>query len=292
VPLRSKLNSRVTLADVAQACGYHLSTISLALRRHPEIPETTRLKIEQAAKELGYRPDPQLSALAAYRTRNRRTRYQCMIGVVTDYDRTDEWREYHTGQRIYEGMKRRAEELGYGLEEFTCGASPTALVRLERKLKARNCRCLVLPNVRRLGVDMGLDWENYSVITQAYSFQKPEFHRVAHHHRHNLALAVEVLRSRGYRRFGFSINPVLDQRLKRGWSAEFLSLAKHLGRGESAVTYMPKNQKEWSPDTVLKWLRREQPEVLISPGFDREHMEEDGWRVPAEIGFVNLDLAP
>ncbi|MGE9293881.1 MAG: LacI family DNA-binding transcriptional regulator, partial [Puniceicoccales bacterium] len=45
-----------TLKDIAEHTGFGRSTISLALRGSPSLPEKTRRIIQDAAKELGYRP--------------------------------------------------------------------------------------------------------------------------------------------------------------------------------------------------------------------------------------------
>lgn len=44
-----------------------MTTVSLALRNHPRLPEKTRHRIQKLAKEMSYRPDPVLQALVAYR---------------------------------------------------------------------------------------------------------------------------------------------------------------------------------------------------------------------------------
>jgi len=48
---------RATLQDIADRLGLDRSTVSLALRRSPKIPEETRNRIKEVAEELGYRPN-------------------------------------------------------------------------------------------------------------------------------------------------------------------------------------------------------------------------------------------
>lgn len=61
------MSGHITMADVARAAGVHQTTVSLALRSHPRIPENTRKRIQQVAEEMGYRPNPLVSALIAQR---------------------------------------------------------------------------------------------------------------------------------------------------------------------------------------------------------------------------------
>ncbi|MBR6705212.1 MAG: LacI family DNA-binding transcriptional regulator [Clostridia bacterium] len=46
--------SRITLKDVAEACGYTVNTVSRALRDDPRLPPATRAKLRQTAFEMGY----------------------------------------------------------------------------------------------------------------------------------------------------------------------------------------------------------------------------------------------
>ncbi len=59
--------SRITQRDIARHLGVHVSKVSLALRRHSSIPADTRERVEKAARDLGYRQDPALTALMAFR---------------------------------------------------------------------------------------------------------------------------------------------------------------------------------------------------------------------------------
>ena len=52
--MKSMGPSRITLRDVASACGYTVNTVSRALRGDLRLPESTRTKITQAAVEMGY----------------------------------------------------------------------------------------------------------------------------------------------------------------------------------------------------------------------------------------------
>ena len=57
------------IEHVAKLAGVSVATVSRALRGLPNVAEATREKVQAAADELKYRPDPSASALAAGRTR-------------------------------------------------------------------------------------------------------------------------------------------------------------------------------------------------------------------------------
>jgi LacI family transcriptional regulator len=52
MPLREK---RISLEDIARESGYSISTVSLALRNQPGIPQETRQRVQETARGLGYR---------------------------------------------------------------------------------------------------------------------------------------------------------------------------------------------------------------------------------------------
>ena len=47
-------STRITLKDIAEACGYTVNTVSRALRDDARLPDSTRSKIRQTARDMGY----------------------------------------------------------------------------------------------------------------------------------------------------------------------------------------------------------------------------------------------
>ena len=63
------MGKRPTLMDVAEAAGVSRALVSIVMRDAPGASEATRLRVQQAAKELGYRPDSRARLLRSSRTR-------------------------------------------------------------------------------------------------------------------------------------------------------------------------------------------------------------------------------
>lgn len=72
MPRRSR--DRVTISDVAKACGLAVSTVSNALSGKPYVRKNTRQKVQEAAERLGYRPSAVARAL--------RTNLSSTVGVL------------------------------------------------------------------------------------------------------------------------------------------------------------------------------------------------------------------
>ena len=58
----------VSLKDVAKRCGVSTATVSKALNGHSDIGEKTRIRIKEAAQEMGYFPNAAARALKTNRS--------------------------------------------------------------------------------------------------------------------------------------------------------------------------------------------------------------------------------
>lgn len=106
------------MRDIANKAGCHYSTVSLALRNHPRIAAETRERVQRAAAELGYRPDPMLAALNAYRVMKQPPRQSGVLAWLTNYPTRDFWRDVSCECIYHQGAQRRAEARGYRLEHL------------------------------------------------------------------------------------------------------------------------------------------------------------------------------
>ena len=61
--------TKVTIFDVAKASGVSSSAVSYALNGKPGVSDTTRAKVLQVARELGWKPNGAAQSLAQAKTR-------------------------------------------------------------------------------------------------------------------------------------------------------------------------------------------------------------------------------
>ena len=76
---------RPTLKDVARESGYHITTISLALREHASIPPETRRRIREIAERIGYQKNPVFHALSRFRQQGTVCAPAPRIGYLENY---------------------------------------------------------------------------------------------------------------------------------------------------------------------------------------------------------------
>ena len=93
-------------------------TVSRALRKQTNISPETQKKIQAIADELGYRPNPLVSALMTYRRAAKPVESHLSIGFITNFPARDEWKKSKLYESFYQGVAESADRHGYGVEVF------------------------------------------------------------------------------------------------------------------------------------------------------------------------------
>ena len=87
-------------------------TVSMALRDHPRVAPETRERIKRIAEEQGYTPDPNLTELMRYLRKRDISKEEPVIAILNP-KRAPLNKLCKDSLLIREGVKRRAEELGF-----------------------------------------------------------------------------------------------------------------------------------------------------------------------------------
>jgi LacI family transcriptional regulator len=277
---------RVTLRDLAARTGLHFTTVSLALRNSPRLLASTRRKVLRAARAMGYRPDPMLAALNAYRRGRAAPRHQATLAWIVNWPRRgdfygcEEFKEYH------DGALERARERGYVLEEFWLHEPGMSIPKLHRILDARNIQGVLLPPQPRAGRFLDLDYARLSALAFGYSMQPPVLHTVTNHHTHSMGLLLTKLADLGYRRIGLCIEENWDEKVEGAWTASLLvSLERR--RGQARI---PACWDRFDDEELRRWLRRHRPDAVVGPETVARRIRAMGWRIPRDLGFASLFL--
>lgn len=279
---------RVTLRDIANRAGVHLSTVSLALRNHPRIPAETRKRIHAIAEELGYEPDPMLSALALYRDRRRPKAFHGTLAWLANSDGGFDWSKSSHYSKYYSGVETRAREYGYNVEVFDFAASPEmSPQRMSAIFRARNITGLFLcPHPTGFaGVDF--PWEDFSLITFGYSMTKLRLHTVASAHYRNARRVLQEVAERGYRRPGLVISGQTDMICDYNISAAYL-LEQSLAKVRRSIP--PLIDLKEHPGKLKPWLEKYQVDVIVTTQEYTNLLLEAGLPIPEKLGLANLSL--
>ena len=134
----------VSQRDIARHFGVSHVTVSLALRHSRRVSVSLSEEIRAHAEKVGYRSDPVLQALSAYRDRKKTGQVRGAIGWVNAWAEPGELRTHPEVERFWCGAFAAAGERRYRLEEFRLGSELSA-DRLHEVLETRCIRGLIVP---------------------------------------------------------------------------------------------------------------------------------------------------
>lgn len=296
---------RVTQTDIARAAGVHNTTVSLALRNSPAIPEGTRKRIQALAEEMGYHPDPALRALVAYRkgcaVRDRKE----TIAYITNAETRWGWRESPADERFYIGAMKKATQHGYQLEHFWLGEPGLTQRRLSSMLFHRGITGALLASHPPAGDTLlEFDWRRMGAVKIGFFPQVPALHRVTDDHQGNVRMAMKRIFAAGYQRVGLVLPKAWDESVDLAWSSGFLLEQSRMpANARLPVLFLPPPPVAGAPDgessadeTAVKalasWLDVHRPDAILgSFAVLGGALHELGVSIPRDLAFVDLFLS-
>ena len=296
---------RVTLSDIAKKADVHVTTVSLALRNHPRLPEKTRTRLQKMAKEMGYQPDPVLQALVAYRGKVMERRNPPTIAYLTNWETKLGWKETTAHPEFYAGALAKAEELGFKLDHFWMGEPGLSHTRMSKILQARGITGLIIASHERVAdAALHFDWSAFSAVKIDYLPHEPELHIVTNDQCNIVRLAMRHAQELGYRRMGCVMHRGWDHAADHLWSAGFLAAQSQQVASEHVPMHIfppPEPVEAWMAESknkpvvetpaFAKWYKKHRPEVIISKlSFVEPALKELGLKVPEDVAVIDLFL--
>lgn len=275
----------ITMKDVAAAAGVARSTVSLALRHDPSIPEETRNRILAAAEKVGYKVNPLVSALMTSLHERRRKMRHTVLAYVTSDPPFAPWRSYQMFIEMQEGAASRARDLGYQLEEFNLRGPGMTPGRFAQILRARGILGLLIAPLPHAERSIELDFTGFAVVGSDMSVASPSIERVSNDHFQSALLAIRECQALGYRRIGFVISQELNERLENRWLAACLYAQAGLPEGQRVKPLMPPRTEDILP-ALPGWYAKEKPDVVIMGELNPHGI----YPLPPKVGLVSLSL--
>lgn len=279
---------RVTQKDIAARAGLSVATVSLALSDHPRLSEDTRAQVKRIAADLGYSPDPALSALAAHRSRQRPTTGFSTIALVSNWPERDAWTRRLSARELIAGASERARELGYQIDHFWIGDGRPG--RCNDILRARGVRGIIVAPLAHCQDPLEFEWDEFSTVTIERPTGYPLLHHVVPNHYNDLLQCWEQLRRRGYTRIGLVVFDNYTARLNHQWEAAY---GYAQGLASDSLDYLPPLQVSSTEpvNQIRAWLRQHRPQAIIAR-CDQVHdaLAAEGLSTPDDIGYVGLNV--
>ena len=281
---------------IAKESGVGKTTVGRALQNSGYVSQEVRQRVLEAARRLGYRPDPGLAALTRRRWPGGARPKTATIayihhGVVT---------EGVKAPPQLQGVRQRAEEFGYAVDAFSL-KEYASFPALNRVLHARGIQG-VLVQAFRDNIHLDLEWPQFFTVFIGPENDLARVHNVQADFRSALHQAVRACQERGYRKIGIAlINhaasgtniPFQAQALyeRSGWERE-------AGPQPPILTYEP--SKEFFPQ-FFHWFRGAKPDVVVATNiqpydwltsaahYDRRQRNR---KIPDDVGFVCTRNSP
>lgn len=282
--------ARITLKTIAAKCGVSVSTVSLVLSGKGKISQQRGERIRKAAKELGYVPNPQLAALASNRFRSGRTEDLSRLALLEFPLDLSDPNSYSAIYREY--LREEGKRLGYDLRIIVPTESED-YETLGNELFNQGYQGLVLtgePPSEILKHDS--DWTRFPIVQCGRGRRSLAVNTVRSDIFRSLKRGFLTLYHRGYTRIGFGLgfhdHPIEDD------EARFAAIRAlqhfYLSKSDQIPCYRGRIRDKTA---YTAWIRSQKPDVVI--GFNNLHrwmIEDAGYRIPEDMGFVSLHLDP
>lgn len=282
----------VTTRTIAEVSGVSHVTVSRVLRHQKGASEATRKRVLDAAKSMGYQPNPLFSMFMGQVRKRQKKRLVAAIAWLNGLQRPNEWTTVAYRKSVFEAARAQAAVLGYNLESIWMRAPGLTAKRLERILLSRGIQGVVVPppGLRTEGSLLKeMNWDAFAVVSMDGAVGLAGWNTVRQHDGYNIRLAIDHLKSRGYRRIGLAIPLVTNQISELSLEAHYLQYTFQQPEANRLrpLIFRSANRLE----LLAEWIRSEAPEAIICCEEDfRGWVERLGLRVPQDIGLVHLNV--
>ena len=253
----------------------------MALRGDRSIPVATRERIEQAALNLGYRPNPLVASLMTLQRQRRSVAsLRTKIAFLTCHD----WQAFPVYQSMFAGAQERAAEVSCVVEEFKLRTPGMTSQRMRKILTTRGIHAVIVAPLPYGERTLDFDFTSLIAVGLGMSLTAPLIERVANDHYQSAVLAVEKSIALGYRRIGLMVAESTSRRLDHRWLGGY-RFALHQA-GLPVLPPLSPESIEEIPRQFAAWHALNKPDVVIS-GHDAGHRGVfDG--MPRSLGLVHL----
>jgi LacI family transcriptional regulator len=282
---------RPTLKDVARESGYHITTISLALREHASIPPDTRRRIREIADRIGYQKNPVFHALSRFRQQGTVCAPAPRIGFLENFGAGFGMARPPHSDAIFQGARRQAELLGYQLDPLAVGEDDHDSRSLAKYLREHDITGLVIGSFVPGFAEIALNWDDYAVAKIHSRHTEPEATVVGNDQQREVRLAFRQLTALGYERIGLAVGRADEDACGHRHTAGYLMEEASLPPERRVPPLLfPYNIEGGAlGGMIARWAKRHQVDVVLCNwGSIQQLLRREGLRVPDDIACASL----
>lgn len=284
---------RATLKDVARESGYHITTVSKALRENPGIPEETRRCIQEVARRLDYERNPVYYALSRFRQAAGVCAPTPCIAYLENFGLGSGLSRSPQLQVILEGARAQAKLLGYRIEVLAVGEDDHDSRSLTRYLRERQIAGIIIGVFQPGFTEIALNWDEFAVAKIHSRHTEPDATVVGNDQLREVRLAFRRLTALGYRRIGLAIGRLDEDACGHRHTAGYLMEEASLPADRHVPPLLfPYNIRHDALSGMIgRWVRRHNIDVVLCNwGNIQQMLECDGLASPGEVACAGLCL--
>ena len=273
----------ITIRQIAERAGVSKSTVSLALRRDSSCSNETIERIIKIADQMGYKPNPLITAnMAAMRSGRRHRTIQAILAYFYDYASGTPYT-----LPSFKGARGRAAELGFALEAFPYNDPDATPRRLLSILRNRNIQGILIGESQIPIPHIEFEWEDFALVSIGYTLQSPRVDRIGFDHAENLSQLFQDLSLRNYKRVGLAMSSDLDNRVSHSPTASYLSYQFEQHSSDKIPLFVETDR--WNKAAFLEWFHRNNPDCVVTVGNDAMNwLICEGIRCPEDVGLFSI----
>ena len=238
-------------------------TVSRALREGTSVDPEVRERVRETAHNLGYQTDLRVSHVMSAMRKSEIPQYREGLAFIWTRSSTGRTADHVFYDKEFEGARRRADQLGYRLDEFHITDPKLNGRELSRLILSRGIRGVVIApaSAGLIRSHIWLDWQHFCCVLLGSSLANKGLARVEHDHYLGCVLAVRRLRRKRHQRIGLVLSPALDKRTADLIQSAFLSfhpLGSHEARKLIFTSDLYKSQ------LINKWIKKNAPDIFLA----------------------------
>ncbi|MBC9889272.1 MAG: LacI family DNA-binding transcriptional regulator [Opitutae bacterium] len=287
-------NLRPSMRDIARRLNVSHATVSMALRNNPRISKARREEVHRIAKEIGYRPDPILSALVSYRQRKQAKPVVSALAWINRWKDPRKLRGHKEFDSYWQGACAAAEVLGYRIEELVVDEDMKGR-RLKDILFARGIQGLLIPphEADPYWVDLGLELDNFCVVRFGFSISDLRADMIGNDQMRSAELAVARIYQSGYRALGYFSDELFDAKTDGNFRMGALrGLENHGGMARVEPLILTARMGEGDGDPkllkhLMDWIDSNRLDSILTSDIALTgSLKQIGIRVPRDLGLA------
>lgn len=279
--------NRPTLQTIADRAGVSKMTVSRVLRNHPNCGRETAARVKAIAEELNYKKHPLVSALMADLRYKKEPQFKPIIALL-HYDQPKE-NPHPNSVNMRNGVRESARMQGYEVNEFYLRDEGITTKRMMQIFDTRGIRGIIFEHPDEPDIRLDVDLSEYACVAIKYALTYPVLHRIESSQFASMLLAMEKLKSYGYKRPGLALPGYAEIISQYRRSAATLFMQEKLEQECRIPIFQAKVHET---EKLEAWIAEHQPDVILSqtPKWYR-YLINAGYRIPEDFGYIHLGLS-